>query len=176
MITIDSNIKEMTRALTRVQKRVIPQATSAAINKTARTVFKEIKRDVAKDTGLKQKDVAERMTLIKSNKYNQSATIHMRGRWFNLIRFNARQTKKGVRAKAWGKSKLYKGAFIANKGRTVFARKGKKRLPIRGLVGPNPGVEFRKRLQAPGFQKRVINRFEKVFAQELNYRLNKALR
>lgn len=162
--------------LTAIQKKVIPQAVSTSINKTARTVFKEIKRDVAKDTGLKQKEVAERMGLVKANKYTQTAYIKMSGRYFNLIRFKARQTKKGVKAKAWGKSKLYRGAFIANKGRTVFARKGKKRLPIKALVGPNPAIELRERMKKPAFNKNVIARFNKVFNQELNYRLQRAMR
>jgi len=176
MITIDSNIKELTRTLTTIQKTVIPQATSTALNKTARTVFKEVKRDVAKDTGLKQKEVAERMTLVKANKYTQSAHIKMEGRYFNLIRFGARQMKKGVKTKAWGKRKLYRGAFIANKGRTVFAREGKDRVPIKALVGPNPAVELARRMKKPEFNKRVMARFDKVFSQELNYRLKRMMR
>lgn len=176
MITVDSNIKEAMKSLSKAQYQVIPKAVSSALNKTARTVMKEVRRDVAKDTGLKQKEVAERMTLVKSSKFTQSVTIRMEGRWFNLIRFNARQTKKGVKAKAWGKPKLYRGAFIGkgrNNNRLVFARTSKKRLPIKALVGPSPAVEFNKRIQGDEFRRRVIGRFEKVFNQELNYRLGK---
>lgn len=173
MLDISSNIDEVTKHLTAIQKQVIPQASSTALNKTTRTVSKEIKRDVAKDTGLKQKEVAERMSLVKANKHTQAAYIKMSGRYFNLIHFKARQIKKGVKAKAWGKSKLYRGAFIANKGRTVFARMGKKRLPIRGVAGPNPAVELNERMKNPNFNKRVVARFDKVFSQELKYRLGR---
>lgn len=173
MLNIDSNIEKLTKDLGEIQKRILPQAVSTSLNKTGRTLFKEIKRDIARDTGLKQKEIAERLVLSKSNKTTLSASIRMRGRWFNLIRFKAKQFGKGVKASAWGQRKLYRGAFIAtaNKGRAVFARIGKSRLPIRALVGPNPVVELNKRTEKQEFWTRGAERFAQVFSQELNYRL-----
>jgi len=178
MISIDSNIKELTRDLTNVQKKLIPQVASRAINRTARTVFTRLKRQIAKDTGLKQKEIASRFTLIKSNKSTLSALVRMIGRWFNLARFGAKQFKGGVKASAWGQRKMYRGAFIANKGRTVFAltpgaRRNKTRLPIKALVGPNPSREFNKQTRDPRFNTTVINDFKKNFSADLKYRLGK---
>ena len=176
MITVDTNIKEVTKGLTRIQKRVIPQANSTALNKTMRTAVKEIKKDVAKDTGLKQKDIAERIKVRKSNKITQSTTMQMFGRYFNLIRFKARQFKKGVKAKAWGKLKLYKGAFIAKAPsgqELVFARKGKSRLPIKALAGASPETEATKRMDDPSFNRRVLGWFDKNFTHEVMYRIKR---
>lgn len=173
MIDIQSNIKEATKYLSDVQRKVIPKATVTSLNKTARTVFKEVKRDVSKDIGLKQKEVAERMYLRKAHKNSQYASIGVRSRYFNLIRFKAKQFKRGVKAKAWGKTKTYRGTFIGNDGRTVFTRRTKRRLPLKGVVGPNPAVEFERRMKNPQFNRRVVNRFEKVFAHELAFRLSR---
>ena len=173
MIDISSNIERVTKELTDIERKVLPQTISTSLNKTGRTLFKEIKRDIAKDTGLKQKEVAERMSLEKSNRSTLFISIRMRGRWFNLIRFKAKQFKKGVKARAWGESKLYRGAFIANKGRTVFARISKARLPIKALVGPNPVVELEKRIDDAKFNRRISERFAEVFPRELAYRLGR---
>lgn len=173
MIDISSNIEKLTKNLNTFQRKVIPQAISSSLNKTGRTLFKEIKRDIAKDTGLKQKEIAERMSLQKSNRNNLNVSIRMRGRWFNLIRFKARQLKRGVKTKAWGEWTLNKGAFIANKGRTVFARISKARLPIKALVGPNPVIELDKRIEKLEFNLGIKSRFGEVFPRELAYRLSK---
>lgn len=172
-INFQSNIKSVERSLSQVQRKVITPATNAALNNTGRTVVKEIRSAVAKDTGLKVGEIKERMKVRKSSFKNLSVEVFMSGRWFNLIRFKAKQTKKGVRAKAWGETKLYKGAFIGNRGRTVFARTSKKRLPIKALVGPNPAVEFNKRIVTTTFQSSVTKRFKTVFERELGFRLAK---
>lgn len=173
MLDISTNIERLTKYLTIVQRKVIPQATSSSLNKTGRTIFKEIKRDIAKDTGLKQKEIAERMSLEKSNRSSLTISIRMKGRWFNLIRFKAKQFKKGVKTKAWGEWTLNRGAFIANQGRTVFARTSKAGLSIKALVGPNPAVELEKRTEKQEFNRRIIQRFGEVFPRELAFRLSK---
>ena len=178
MISIDSNIKALTKDLTDIQKRVVPQVASRAINRTARTLFTRIKRQVAQDTGLKQKEIASRLMLVKSNKKTLFASVRMVGRWFNLIRFGAKQFKGGVRARAWGERKMYRGAFIANKGRTVFAltkeaREKKSRLPIKALVGPNPSREFNRLMRDPAVTKETLETFAKNFSHDLAYKLKK---
>lgn len=66
-----------------------------------------------------------------------AALIKGSGRPLNLIRFNARQTKRGVSHRAYGRRQTAEGAFIGNSGRTVFVRKGRKRSAgVRPAWGP----------------------------------------
>lgn len=54
--------------------------------------------------------------------------------------FAPRQTKKGVTAKAWGKRKLYRHAFMAQmkSGHMgIYRREGRERLPIKEMYGPS---------------------------------------
>jgi hypothetical protein len=58
----------------------------------------------------------------------------------NLIHFGARKVATGVSVKILkdGDRKVIKGAFIGNKGKTVFKRKGKERLPIKTVTAISP--------------------------------------
>jgi Prophage minor tail protein Z (GPZ) len=127
--------------------RQIPKALNSTINKVARTIRKEGVRQLSKETGIKQKDIRRDVDIRKSNLQTLSARIRATGSHTNIIRFGARQTKKGVSAALWKKRRVFKGAFIANQGRTVFTRKGKGRYPLnRCMAQACPGSYFGIRL------------------------------
>ena len=116
--------------------RVVEKATVRTLNRTIDSVATIVRRLIAKDMGIPQKRVRIGMFKIKAVRHKLVASIGSTDRPINLIRFKARQTKKGVSASAWGKRRVYKGTFIGNKGRTVFKREEEGRLPIRGVWGP----------------------------------------
>ena len=66
----------------------------------------------------------------------------------SLIKFGARQTKKGVSAKAWGKRKIYRGAFIGG------GRNSGKRLVFKKLKD-NPNLQFPDFKNDYGLQKLI---------------------
>lgn len=118
--------------------KLYQRALSAALNKAATRARSRFVKKLAKEVGLKQKDVRAFTTIRKGRPGELEALVEFNGRALNLIRFNAKQFKKGVRAKPWGKSRMHKGTFIANKGRTVFTRHGEApRLPIYPVFGPS---------------------------------------
>lgn len=168
-ISITSDLKRLTKDLDSTQRKIIPKATTQALNKVANTVRATAVREVSKETGIKQKDVRSNITISKANKNQPFAVIDARkGKAVNLIEFVSKaQAKpsegagnpqhfrkrfsakgkhkgafrfKGVKARAWGKGKVYQGAFIARDGSgkpTVFKRTsvGRKKLTV--VSGPS---------------------------------------
>ena len=84
---------------------------------------------------------------------------------------NGAQTRKALelrfQVKRGGGKKVITGAFIGNKGRTVFIREGKERTPIRALSTIDvPQMFNAQRINAP-VRKVMIERFPAAFKREL---------
>ena len=95
----------------------------------------------------------------------------------NVIEFSARQTKKGVSAKVWGKRRVYKHAFIGsgkNSGKQlVFKRlKGSKR--IKALHGASLPREFERQDMEKIFKKKIKTRFPILFKRAVEFQMLKA--
>ena len=56
--------------------------------------------------------VAKGLKKDKARRGDETYTINIKSRYKNVIEFGARQTKKGISAKAWGKRKVYRGTFF----------------------------------------------------------------
>jgi hypothetical protein len=141
-ITISHELKALQKELTKTKRTIIPKAVQRALNRTGQQVQSSATRQVAKDMGIKQKDAKPAIKRSRATKLIQKVEITARGRPLNLMRFGARQTKKGVSARPWGKRRIFKGAWIGNDNRTVFKRVGKSRQPIRGMYGPGIAKSF----------------------------------
>lgn len=121
--------------------RALPKVMSRAVNDTARGARTKIVRELEKLTGLKQKTVREQVVLKRASYSHWEANIRIHGKRVPLIRFAARQTKRGVTARAeGGKGRtLYRHAFIETmpSGQPgVFRRRRTQRLPIAELTRP----------------------------------------
>jgi len=119
---VSVDIKAAMAALNEVQRKVIPQAASSALNRVATSARRVAIDTIRKETNIKAAAVRKYVTTKKASKSMLTAEIRASKYAPNLINFGARQTKKGVSANAWAKRKIYRGAFIGNKGRTVFIR------------------------------------------------------
>jgi len=172
-ISIRSNVKQVTRGLTRVQRKVIPGATVTALNKVRKEAATAAVKVLAKEVGLPQKSIRESILETFASMQNPVASVKVVGKALNLIRFNAKQVKKGVSAKAWGKTRTYKGAFIANSGRTVFARTSKRRLPIKPLHGPSIPKEFIRGAANKALADKVRDRFPILFSRAVGFKLSR---
>lgn len=172
-IDIKADVAAARRRLTGLQRNVIPQATTRALNRTGDHANTLTVRDLAKVTGLKQKDVRAALQRVRANFSNLTYRLTALGRALNLIRFAARQTKKGVSASAWGKRKIYRGTFIANQGRTVFVRTSEARLPIKAVHGPSLPREFGRAEFMANLRTAVTTKWRAEFQAQLNYYLNK---
>ena len=110
------------------------------------------------------------------------ATRRGQGRSMNLIHFveqsvSLAQAKKRGKAgtlqqvhfkiKRGGPAKFVRGAFIANRGRTVFIREGKKRLPIKAVNTLDVPQMFNTKAVAFAVRDVMLTRFQSNFAREL---------
>ncbi len=121
------------------------QVIAQALNDTARQSRSQAARIIAKRGSFRVAFVRNRLQLVLAKPGNLSALVLASGRPVPLFWLGrATQTKKGVRALAWGKRKLYAGAFFATmptRHTGIFTRKTGARLPIRELYGPSiPGI------------------------------------
>lgn len=146
------------RALKNLQDDMQDKVLRQAINKVAEKARAEINRAIPEEFAVKASEVRNAINLRKARSGNLEAVIEIfgsarkRGRSLNLIHFLAavrglavrgkRAKKKDLTAldqqlgfliKKVGGLKRIEGAFLGNKGRTVFRRTGKGRLPIETL-------------------------------------------
>lgn len=132
--------RRVQRTIQRYGDKVAKQALPRAMNKTATTVRSRGVKKIATEMGTVQRTVRKVTRIDRASVARPYSAIIWTGRPLTLIEFNARQTRRGVTAKAWGQRKLYRGGFIARmptgKVQTV-ARKGRARLPLKTLYGPS---------------------------------------
>jgi hypothetical protein len=84
--------------------------------------------------------VAKGMKKDKARRGDEEYSIYIKSRYKNVIEFGARQTKRGVSAKVWGKRKIYRGAFIGggrNSGKRLVFKKLKDEME-KGLLKKMP--------------------------------------
>jgi len=120
----------------------MPRVMSRGLNRTATQARTATGRSIAKITGLKVGDVRRSIVLQKASFSRWRSAIAISDRKIPLIKFRARQTKKGVsyRDYATRAKILLRHAFISvmpsgHKG--VFRRATSKRLPIVEQKGPS---------------------------------------
>lgn len=134
-----------------------------AINRKGRKAFTQVKRALAKQTGLTQRKAIElgNIKTYNANFSNLAFTIKSSGNRISLKEFGAKQFSFGVRAKPWGKTRRFEGAFISagflrsgtnvNQGH-VFIRQSGASYPIKRLYGPSMPVEIVKDQSKQAFE------------------------
>lgn len=145
--------KKLTRLSDDLQKKVIPKV----LNKLASDAKRDMATEIARNFNVTRGEVSDALRIdkatAKAGRFEMTARLYVparaKGRGFNLIRFvekkvtfaEALRRKKGgtlaqlrVKIKRSGGMKVIPKAFIGNNGRTVFARVGKSRLPIKALT------------------------------------------
>lgn len=155
-------IADVTNRLRQQSQAVQDKAIGPAINRVAEKARAEINRAIPQEFAVKAAEVRNAITVRKARSGTLEARIEIfgstkkRGRSLNLIHFLAavqaagtsvktrgsRVTKRQLAAlsgqlgfliKRSGGIKTLAGAFVGNKGRTVFRRTGNARLPIEPL-------------------------------------------
>ncbi len=150
-------------------------AMQAAINKTADKAQAEINRAIRAEYAVEAGELRSAISMQRASKGRLRAVIEVfgskrkRGRSLNLIHFlaaaqagggavktrGARGIKKkdlaelgrqlGFQIKKGGGLKQIEGAFVGNKGRTIFMREGAARLPIKPVQVIGYGQMFSSR-------------------------------
>lgn len=189
-----------TQKLTDLERKIMPKAVRASINRTVITLQKEIDVIVRKEQNinLKSKDVKARVSVSKArgNKTEDirgQVAIHQkpipliyfmsnRGSFGRGIKTNKksgkvkRQTVK-VRVKKGGSAKTVRGAFIASmrSGHTgLYRRQGQKRLPVKELFSTSVRDVFRSATTIARLQRTARERYVREFSHQLRYYVSKA--
>lgn len=164
------------------------QAIARALNKTVITGRKAASDEIKQaGYGLKVSDIKDAISISRANYSKLEVSIRAKGRSLGLIRYQARQTQRGVTAKVKGTRSLWPGAFITvvkNGHKGVFVHQhgmqaGKRGKDIhnrklREVFGPSvPGMFINDAVQR-GLQGAIRTRFPIALDQELNYLRSKA--
>lgn len=190
-ITIKHNFPAVQKQLDNLQKDIARQATSSALNKTIAQAKTTMSREIREEFNISATKVNESLTITRASasggEVRMQASLQSprrRGRSLNLINFMERSTtmaqarKRGkagtlnqlfVQIKKKGGKKALGSAFIGNKGRTVFVRTGKSRLPIKALQTIDVASMFNtKRVNAKVVQM-MVDKFPTIFDHEAQY-------
>ena len=157
MITISlrHNFADVIKRLDALPEQIANKAMARALNTTIDQGKTQMARQISQEYRLTVGEVKARLSVQKARNRGAlrleaklEATRKGKGRSMNLIAFQTgaltkRTAKKAGRANAVGQigfqikrgggRKVIPGAFIGNKGRTMFIRTGKARLPIQAL-------------------------------------------
>ena len=170
-------MKQALKDLGYVHKKYIPKAMVTALNKVGKEVVTQAKRELKEATGLKAGTVAKKITKDKARRGDEEYTIRIKSKYLNLIEFNARQTKRGVSAKAWGNRKIYRGAFIGsgrNSGKQLVFKKIKGSKQIKAVHGASLPREFVRQDMEKIFNKKIKDRFPILFKRAVEFQMLKA--
>ncbi len=177
-VKVNSNFKKALRDIGNVPKKYVQKAMVTALNKVGAEVFTQAKRELKDATGLKIGVVAKGLAKDKARRGDETYTIRIKSRYKNVIEFGARQTKKGVSAKVWGKRRVYKHAFIAsgkNSGKQlVFGKTRGNPKKLKALHGPSLPREFQRQDMESLFNKKIKTRFPILFKRAVEFHLMKA--
>ena len=152
---IKTNFPEVQRMLTEMHKDVANKALASALNKTVAQAKTAMSREIRAEFNMPASKVGAALKVNNARASGGALRLEaslesprQRGRSLNLINFMERSVsmaqarKRGkagtlnqlfVQIKKSGGKKALGSAFIGNKGRTIFIRTGKARLPIKAL-------------------------------------------
>ena len=181
------------RQLKTVNENLRDKVVTAALNKVASKAQAEINRAIRDEYVVKADEVRNAMVVHKASRESLTASIDIfgsksrRGRSANMIYFVAAMQAGGMAFKTRGATgvkrsdlksigkqlgfrvkrgsglKQIHGAFIANKGRTVFIREGRNRLPIK----PVQVIGFSQMFSSKKISKRVMDKIDKDLIEEI---------
>ena len=188
-ISIKTNFPQVQRALAQLQADVGGKAMASALNKTIAIAKTQMQREITAEFNVTAGYVRERLRIARAVGRRglqvlraELAAKDRKGRGANIIAFVTslqRQARAGggkqkplfVKIKKKGgrtqvKGRFGKGAFIGNKGRTVFERTGDKRLPIRAVTTIDVAQMFNTRRINSRVVRAMTERFPAIFANE----------
>ena len=177
-VKVNSNFKKAPRDIGNVPRKYVQKAMVTALNKVGAEVVTQAKRELKDATGLKAGVVAKKIKKDKARRGDETYSIFIKSCYLNLIEIGARQTKRGVSAKVWGKRKIYRGAFIGggrNSGKRLGFRQHeddpKKAVALHGASLPR---EFERQDMEKIFNKKIKTRFPILFKPAVEFQMMKA--
>jgi hypothetical protein len=194
-IEIKTDFKEAYALLKVLPATLRDKVMAGSLNRTIEQGRTQAVRSITSEYNMKASYARARLSISyarrASGAFSMTARLsggNGRKRAANVISFDARQVAGGVSVKIKKSAgrKIIKGAFIANKGRTVFERASGTTMASRGKYSGTKHGEAIKAVQTVGipqmFTSRKVNKaieqsllsnFPKVFRQQLSFHMGK---
>lgn len=183
--------------LASVQRDLRPKVIQPALNKMADKVKADLARAIPDEFNVKAAEVRNAVDIRRARSGSLEAVVTIfgssskRGRSMNLIHFLAAvqatgraikvrgakgkkselaalQKQLGFLIKKGGGLKKIDGAFIGNKGRTIFQRVGRERLPIK----PVQVIGFAQMFKSRKIERRILD----TIAREMPVEIDRAIK
>ena len=188
-MSVRADLTAARHELRRIDAGLRARAVSAALNRTADQAKTAATRDITAAFNLKAAYVRGRIRIRRASPRSGRLEVTLSApgkRSANLMRYAdtrvtlAQHRKRGksgtlgvyVKIRRGGSYQLVKGAFIGNKGRTVFRRVGKARLPIEALTAIDVPQAMFSDVGITNLQRAV----QRVFPQRLAHEIRRLLR
>lgn len=193
-IDIRHNFKDVQKSLDNMQAEVRDRALASAVNKTVDQAKTQMIRQITAEYMVSAAYVRERLKVkrasFRQGQFLIQAVLDGSGNKpsANIIAFieksvsmaQAKKRQKAgtlkqlfVKVKRGGPAKPLGPAFIGNKGRTVFVREGKDRLPIKPVQTINIRQMFNQRKINATVVRMMTEKFPELFARESKFFLDK---
>lgn len=164
------------------ERKRVARIAARAINATTRQTVAEGAKVAAKLTGLRSKAARERFAVRRASPDRPVGSVTVSHKAINLIEFVAgrkppkRKPKVGVRAKAWGTSRVYPRTFFVpvrkrrgGVGYAVMKRAaGAGRLPIEPVYGPSVYQALKRAREDEALGRFATRRFAANMAREID--------
>jgi len=201
MIRIEvKGVDHVQAKLSRIQLGMQGRAMQLAINKVAGKARAEINRAIPQEFAVKLRDLRNAIYLRRARSGSLEAVLSIfgsarrLGRSLNLIHFlqtvihagqqvklrgtkgnradmRALNSQLGFRIKKSAGMKVIEGAFVGNKGRTIFRRTGSARLPIE----PLQVIGFSQMFRSRRVEQRVLSKIHTELPIEIDRAIKKVL-
>lgn len=185
-LNVQTDFRAVERLLATMPAEVVDQAARRALNRAADTGKTRMVRAIRQEYALSSEVVRDKLRVTGARKaggFELQATLAARGRrGVNVIRFlersvtlaeGRRRSKAGTQGRLYvqirrsgPKKALPAGSFVGNKGRTVFQRLGKARLPIKALATIDVPSMFNARRLNAVVREVMLETFRKRFQYE----------
>lgn len=177
-ISLKADFRALERELGKLSAIEQPKVIASAMNKATAKGMTTAKREISKILGVKQGEFTKgnqgrRMFINRAFASRLETAINAVGRPFNLTRFGATPTGRGVQANVMGRIRSVPGAFWMDaKGAPIMRRKGKARLPITQIWGASAADALR----VVSVQQPIYKRVYAELAVEYRRALRMAIR
>lgn len=168
-------LEGMDKVVAKLRPDIYKKTLNRTLNDVGSKVRTQSTKAVRQRYNIKAKTIKDNMK-IKRSRYNDLGfAMQIESGRRNIIHFGARQTKRGVsvRVKKSSGTKVVKGGFIGNNGRTVFKRVKDKRLPIKALKTLSIPQMFNKEVLSD-VDKEVSSTYAKRFQHHFEFYIGKA--
>lgn len=189
-LTIKHNFPEVQRQLNQLRADIGKHATARALNRTIESARTDMSREIRKTYTVSTSYVRERLAIrratFKAGRFAMTAELRGTGkRSANVIAFleksatlaEGRKRKKAegkrpelrFKIKRVGGKQVIRGAFIGNKGRTVFQRTGPGRKDIEPVQTVSVAQMFNAQRVNDAVTRAMVKKFPGIFEREVRF-------